>query len=330
MSAAKGHPLHAAGLLTAAAVAACLPTFADAQTYPSKPVRVLVGFAAGGGIDIVTRLYAQRLGESLGQSFFVENRPGAAGTIATDLLAKAPPDGHTLIGLSVTHSINPALYSKLPYDSVKSFAAVSPTALLADVIAVHPSLPVKTLRELIKLARAKPGDVTYAHAGAGTLMHVGMELFLSMTDLKMLPIPYNGAAPSTLAVLGGQVPVLSTSLPPAQPHAKAGRLRILAVTTKERTPLAPEYPTVDEAAGLKGYEAVVWIGMLAPAGTPSAIVNRLNAEIARLSKTPEMREALAAQHCDPYHDTPSGFAALIANDIAKYGKIIRDIGLKPQ
>jgi tripartite-type tricarboxylate transporter receptor subunit TctC len=266
----------------------------------------------------------------MGQSFFVENRPSAGGTIATDLLAKAPPDGHTLIGLSVTHSINPSLYGKLPYDPVKSFAPIGPTALLADVIAVHPSMPVKTLRELIKLANAKPGDVSYAHAGAGTMMHVGMELFLSMTDLKMLAVPYNGAAPSTLAVLGGQVPVLSTSLPPAQPHAKAGRLRILAVTTKERTPLAPEYPTVDEAAGLKGYEAVVWIGILAPAGTPAAIVNRLNAEIGRLAKTPEMRDALAAQSADPYHDTPAGFAALIANDIAKYGRIIRAIGLKPQ
>ena len=309
---------------------ACAPSAAVAQAYPTKPVRILVGFAAGGGIDIVTRLYAQRLTEALGQSFFVENRPGAVGTIASDLLAKAPPDGHTLMGFSVTHSINPSLYSKLPYDSIKSFTPVSPTALLADVIAVHPSVPAKTLRDLIRLAKVKPGDVSYAHAGAGTMMHVGMELFLSMADLKMLAVPYNGAAPSTLAVLGGQVPVLSTSLPPAQPHAKAGRLRILAVTTRQRTPLAPEYPTVDEAAGLKGYEAVVWIGMTAPAGAPAAIVNRLNAEIGRVSKTPEMRDALAAQHSDPYHDTPAGFAALIANDIAKYGKVIRDIGLKPQ
>jgi tripartite-type tricarboxylate transporter receptor subunit TctC len=317
-------------LLAALATAGAIAPGAWSQSYPAKPVRILVGFAPGGGIDIVTRLYAQRLTESLGQSFFVENRPGAGGTIATDLLAKAPPDGHTLIGLSVTHSINPSLYSKLPYDSIKSFAAVSPTALLADVIAVHPSVPVKSMRELIALARAKPGDVSYAHAGAGTLMHVGMELFLSMANLKMLAVPYNGAAPSTLAVLGGQVPVLSTSLPPAYPHAKAGKLRILAVTTKERTPLAPELPTVNEAAGLKGYEAVVWIGILAPAGTPPAIVNRLHAEIDRLQQTPEVRAQLAAQSADPFRDTPAGFAALIANDIAKYGKTIRDIGLKPQ
>lgn len=319
-------------LFVAAVIAAtwCSGTLAQTQSYPARPVRILVGFAPGGGIDIVTRLYAHRLTEVMGQSFVVENRPGAGGTIATDLVAKAPPDGHTLIGLSVTHSINASLYSKLPYDSIKNFTAVSPTALLADVIAVHPSVPARTLREMINLAKAKPGDVSYAHAGAGTLMHVGMELFLSMANLRMLAVPYNGAGPSTLAVLGGQVPVLSTSLPPAQPHAKAGKLRILAVTTKERTPLAPEYPTVDEAAGLKGYEAVVWIGLLAPAGTPAAVVNRLNAEIDRLQQTPEMRGQLAGQSADPFRDTPAGFAALIANDIAKYGKIIRDIGLKQQ
>jgi len=308
----------------------CYAAPAHAQSYPTKPVRILVGFAPGGGIDIVTRLYAKHLTEAFGQSFIVDNRPGAGGTIATDLLAKAPPDGHTLIGLSVTHSINASLYSKLPYDSVRNFTPVSPTALMADVIAVHPSVPVNSLRELINLAKARPGDVSYAHAGAGTLMHVGMELFLSMANLKMLAVPYNGAGPSTLAVLGGQVPVLSTSLPPAQPHAKVGKLRILAVTTKERTPLAPEYPTVDEAAGLKGYEAVVWIGLLAPAGTPAAVVSRLNAEIERLQQRRELREQLAGQSTDPYYDTPAGFAALIANDIAKYGKIVRDIGLKPQ
>jgi tripartite-type tricarboxylate transporter receptor subunit TctC len=299
-----------------------------AQPYPAKPVRVLVGFAPGGGIDIVARLYAQRLTDALGQSFIVDNRPGAGGTIATDALAKSPPDGHTLIMVSVTHSINTALYSKLPYDSVKSFTAVTPVALLADVIAVHPSVPVKSLRELINLAKAKTADVSYAHAGSGTLMHVGMELFLSMADVKMLAVPYNGAGPSTLAVLGGQVPVLSTSLPPSLPHARAGKLRILAVTTAQRTPLAPEYPTVDEAAGLKGYEAVVWVGLLAPAGTPASIVNRLNAEVERLQQTRELREQLASQSADPYRATSAGFADLIRNDIAKYGKIVKDIGLK--
>jgi tripartite-type tricarboxylate transporter receptor subunit TctC len=317
-------------LIVAGVIAATLWPGAPshAQSYPAKAVRILVGFAPGGGIDIVARVYAQRLTDALGQPFIVDNRPGAGGTIATDTLAKSPPDGHTLIMVSVTHSINTTLYSKLPYDSVKSFTPVTPVALLADVIAVHPSVPVKSLRELINLAKTKPGDVSYAHAGNGTLMHVGMELFLSMAAVKMLAVPYNGAGPSTLAVLGGQVPVLSTSLPPSLPHARAGKLRILAVTTAQRTPLAPEYPTVDEAAGLKGYEAVVWVGLLAPAGTPAAIVNRLNAEVERLQQTRELRELLASQSADPYRATPAGFVELIRNDIAKYGKIVRDTGLK--
>jgi len=301
---------------------------ATAQTYPTKPVRIIVGFAPGGGIDIAARMYAQRLTEALGQSFIVDNRPGAGGIIGSELLTKSPPDGYTLIMVSVTHSINASLYSKLPYDAVKNFAPVTPVALQADVIAVHPSMPTKTLRGLVDLAKAKPGDVTYAHAGTGTLMHVGMELFLSMANIKMLPVPYNGAGPSTIAVLGGQVPVLSTSLPPSLPHARAGKLRILAVTTAQRTPLAPEYPTVDEAAGLKGYESVVWIGLLAPAGTPAAIVNRLNAEVERLQQTEDVRKQHVNQSSDPYRDTPAGFAELIRNDIAKYGKIIRDNGLK--
>lgn len=301
---------------------------AQAQTYPTKPVRILVGFAPGGGIDLAARMYAQRLTEGLGQSFVVDNRPGAGGAIASELLAKSPPDGYSLIMVSVTHSINASLYAKLPYDAIKSFTPVTPVTLLADVIAVHPSMPAKTLRQLIDLAKARPGEVNYAHAGNGTLMHVGMELFLSMANLKMLGVPYNGAGPSTIATLGGQVPVLSTSLPPSLPHAKAGKLRILAVTTAKRTPLAPEYPSVDEAAGLTGYESVVWIGLLAPANTPAAIVNRLNAEVERLQQLREVREQHVIQGGDPYRDTPAGFAELIRNDVVKYGKVIRDIGLK--
>lgn len=307
-----------------------IPAMGWAQTYPAKPVRVLVGFAAGGGIDITARFYALRLTDLLGQTFVVDNRPGAAGAIATELVAKAPPDGYTLIMVSVTHAINPSLYAKLPYDTIKSFAPVAPAARMADVVAVHPSVPVKDLRTLLDLAKRRPGDVNYAHAGAGTLMHVGMELMLSMAGVKMLGVPYKGAAPSTAAVVGGEVPVLSTSLPPSLPHAKASRLRILAVTTPERTPLAPEYPTVAEAAGLKGYEAVVWIGLLAPAGTPAAVIDRLNAAIGQLQQKEETRAALAKQSTDPFHTTPAAFAELIRNDVAKYGRIARDIGLQAQ
>lgn len=320
-------PRIALGLLAIVSAAASAQP-AGAPAYPTKPVRILVGFAAGGGIDIVARMYAQRLTEALGQSFVVDNRPGAGGTIASDLLAKSPPDGYTLIMVSVTHSINASLYGKLPYDTVKSFTPVTPTALQPDVVAVHPSLPVQNLRELVQLAKAKPRDMSYAHAGNGTLMHVGMELFLSMAGIKMLAVPYNGSGPSTVAVLGGQVPVLSTSLPPSLPHAKAGKLRILAVTTAQRSPLAPEYPSVDEAAGLKGYEAVVWIGLLAPAGTPAAVVNKLNGEVARLQQTRELLDYMAGQGTQPFRDTPAGFAQLIANDVAKWGKIVKETGLR--
>jgi len=304
------------------------PASGQSTSYPAKPVRILVGFAPGGGIDIMARLYAKHLTASLGQSFVVENRPGAGGTVATDLVAKAAPDGYTLIMLSVTHAINATLYSKLPYDSVRDFSPVTPVATMADCIAVHPSLPVKSLRELITMAKASPDKLSYASAGSGTLMHVGMELFRSMAGIKILHVPYNGAGPSTIAVVGGQVPVLSTSLPPALPHAKAGKLRMLAVTSGQRTPLAPEYPTVAEAAGLKGYEAVVWVGLLAPAATPAAVVNRLNAEVERLVKLREVREQVATQGSDPYHETPAAFTKLIQSDIAKWGKVVRETGAK--
>jgi len=312
-------------------VALLTATTAWAQpAYPSKTVRILVGFGAGGGIDIVARIFAQRLTESMGHSFVVENRPGAGGSIATDLVAKAAPDGYTLLMCSVTHAINATLYGKLPYDSIKDFAPVGAVARQADAISTHASIPVKSLRELIALAKVNPGKLDYAHAGNGTMMHVGMELFLSMAGIKMLAVPYNGSGPSTLAVLGGQVPVLSSSLPPALPHARSGKLRMLAVTTAERTPLAPEFPTVAEAAGLKGYEAMLWIGLLAPAGTPPAIVNRLNAELGKLLQTKEVREQITAQFSDPYFETPAGFAQVIRTDVAKWGKIVRDTGAKAE
>ncbi len=300
----------------------------SASAYPARTVRIVVGFAPGGGIDVVSRFYAQRLTESLGQSFVVENRPGAGGTIASEVVAKSPPDGYTLIMVSVTHAINATLYSKLPYDSIKDFAPISPVALQADCIAVHPSVPVKSVRELIGLAKANPNSLSYASAGSGTLMHVGMELFNSMAGIKLLHVPYNGAGPSTIAVLGGQVPVLSTSLPTALPHAKGGKLSMLAVTSAQRTPLAPEFPTVAEAAGIPGYEAIVWIGLLAPAATPSAVVNRLNAEIDRLTQSREIREQLATQMSDAYRDTPTAFAQLIRNDIGKWGRVVRETGAK--
>ena len=296
--------------------------------YPSKPVRIVVGFAPGGGIDIMARFFARYFSESLRQPFVIENRPGAGGTIATDQVAKAAPDGYTLIMVSMTHASNATLYSKLPYDSAKDFAAVSTVAITPNSISVHPSMPVKSLKELIVLAKARPGEVTYASAGSGTLMHLAMELFRSMADVKMLHVPYNGSGPSTTAVLGGQLPVLSTTLPIALPHARSGKLRMLGVTSAERTPLAPDFPTVAEATGLKGYEAIVWYGLLAPAGTPPAAINKLNAEVARVLQLREVREKLASQGFDPYHHTPAAFTELIRSDIVKWGRIVRETGAK--
>lgn len=318
----------AVSVLSASAAFAQAPVAGPSTSYPTKSTRILVGFATGGGIDISARFFAKQLTDSLGQSFIVDNRPGAGGTIATDLVAKAAPDGYTLIMVSVTHAINAALYRRLPYDSVKDFAPVTTVTLNPDCIAVHPSMPVKSLRELIALAKANPDKLSYASAGNGTLMHVGMELFRSMAGIKLLHVPYNGAGPSTIAVVGGQIPVLSTSLPAALPHARAGKLRMLAVTTAQRTPLAPDYPTVAEAAGLPGYEAVVWIGLLAPAATPPAVVNKLNAEVERLAQLREVREQLAVLGNDTYRLTPAAFAELIKSDIVKWGKIVRETGAK--
>lgn len=317
---------------TAIVIAAFLAGKATAQspgtTYPAKTVRILVGFAPGGGIDVAARFYGQKLSESMGQPFVVENRPGASGNIAAELASKAPPDGYTLLMVSITHAINPSMFDKLPYDPVRDFSPISTVALNVDCIAVHPSMPVKSLRELISIAKAKPGEVAYAHAGKGTMMHVGMELFRSMAGIQLLQVPYNGAGPSTIAVLGGQVPVLSTSLVAALPHARAGKLRMLAVTSAERTPLAPEYPTVAEAASLPGYEAIVWIGLLAPAGTPPAIVNKLNAEIERLVQSREVRDQLAKHANEPIRHSPAAFAELIKSDMAKWGKVVRESGAK--
>lgn len=313
-----------------AAVSVFLASHASAQApaYPTKTVRILVGFGAGGGIDTAARFYSQKFTESMGKSFIVENRPGASGNIAAEMVSKAAPDGYTLIMLSTTHSMNPSLFDKLPFDPVKDFAPISTAVMNVDCIAVHPSMPVKSLRELITLAKSRPGELAYAHAGKGTMMHVGMELFLSMAGIRLLQVPYKGAGPSTAAVLGGEVPVLSTSLGPALPHARVGKLRMLAVTSAQRTPLAPEYPTVAEAANLPGYEAIVWIGLLAPAGTPAAIVNKLNAEIERLVKSREVREELAKTANEPVHHTPAAFAEMIRSDIVKWGKVVRESNIK--
>ena len=315
--------------VTLAAIAVSGASLAQAPlSYPARTVRIVVGFAPGGGTDVMARLLAQKMTESTGQSFIVENRPGAGSNIGTDYVAKATPDGYTLLMAIGSLAINVSLYSKLPYDAVKDFAPIGLAAVTPNCIAVHPSLPVKSMRELIALAKARPGEVAYASAGSGTPVHLSMELFRSMAGIKLLHVPYNGSGPATTAALAGQVPVLPNTLPITLPHARSGKLRMLGVTSAQRSQLAPEVPTIAEAAGLPGYEANVWYGLLAPAGTPPAIINKLNAEIERLLQQREMRERMVSLGFEPLRDTPAAFGELIKSDIQKWGKVVRESGAK--
>lgn len=314
-------------------VSTACPSIASAQasappSYPAKTVRIVVAFAPGGGTDVIARFLSQKLSESLGQSFVVDNRPGAGSNIGTDHVAKSAPDGYTLLMAIASLTINVSLYGKVPYDPVRDFVAISTVAITPNGFVAHPSMPVKSARELIALAKARPGEISYASPGSGTPVHLSMELFRSMAGIKLLHVPYNGSGPSTIAVLGGQVPLLATTLPIALPHARAGKLRMLGVTSAERTQLAPDFPTIAEAAGLPGYEASVWYGLLAPAGTPAAIVNKLNTELERLLQLREVRERMATLGFDPYYRTPAAFAELIKADIVKWGKVVRESGAR--
>lgn len=310
--------------------AACVSA-AHAQApliYPARTVRIVVGFAPGGGVDVIARFFSQKLTESLGQSFVVENRAGAGSNIGHDFVAKATPDGYTLLMAIASLTINASLYSKIPYDPVKDFAPISLVAMTPNCFAVHPSMPVKSLRELIAMAKARPGEVGYASPGSGTPSHLSMELFRSMAAIKLLHVPFNGSGPATIAALGGQVPLLGTALPIALPHVRAGKLRMLGVTSAARTPLAPDFPTIAEAGGLPGYEASIWYGLLAPAGTPAAIVNKLNAEIERLLQLRDVRERMAGLSFDPYRNTPAEFAELVKAEIVKWGRVVRESGAR--
>lgn len=276
----------------------------------------------------MARLFAQKFSETTKQSFLVENRPGAGGNIGTDVVAKAPPDGYTLLMTGPALGINVALYPKLPYDPLKDFAPISMVASTGTIIAAHPSMPVRSLRELIALGRSKPNDILYASAGSGSPQHLAMELFQSMAKIKLVHVPYNGGGPSLTAGLAGHTAILSAALPIALPHVRIGKLRALGVTTATRSALAPDLPTVEEAGRLPGYDVNPWYMLLAPAGTPAAIVNKLNAEIDRLEQTREIVDRMATLGFDPYRTTPAQTLQIIKSDIDKWTKVIREAGVK--
>jgi tripartite-type tricarboxylate transporter receptor subunit TctC len=290
-------------------------------------VRILVPFPAGAGVDIVARMIGQPLTEIWGQATVVDNRPGAGGTIACELTAKAAPDGYTLLlGNISTFAMAPSLYKKINYDPVRSFAPITLVDTSANVLVVHPGVAAMTTQALIALAKAKPGQINYASAGSGTSPHLAAELFKSMASVDLVHVPYKGSPQALTDLLGGQTQVMFASLVSALPHIRQARLRALGVTTLKRASALPEVPTISES-GLRGYDVSVWMGVVAPAGTPPAVVAQLNRQIAGILQTPEIRERLAVQGLEAVSNSPAEFASYIAAEVAKWAKVIRQAGV---
>jgi len=311
---------------------ACIVLFAATQalalSYPSKPVKLLVGVPPGGPTDTVARAIAPELGEALGQPIVVENRPGASAVIATDAVAKAAPDGHTLAFIYITHATNPTLIAKLPYDTVRDFAPVSLVGRQSMVLLAHPGFAAGTVAELIAAAKAAPGKIDYGASDAGSAPHLAAELFKMMAGIDLTPIYYKGTAPALTDLLAGHIPVMFVSNISALPHVKAGKLKAFAVTGAQRTTLAPGIPTLAES-GLAGYEAYGWYGVAAPARTPAAVIARLHAEVARIAQNPAMKARLGAQGLELVGNSPPEFDAFIRAEIAKWSAVLKAAGIKP-
>ena len=314
------HVTACALLLTAASAAA--------QTYPVRPVRIVVPFAAGGGTDLVARTLSQRLAEPFGQTFVVENRGGAGGVIGADVVAKSPPDGYTLVlGSPGALTINPNLTAKMPYDSLRDFAPVSLATVSPFVLTVHPVLPVKNLKEFIAFAKAQPGRLNYGTSGTGSVAHLATEYFKSLAKVDLVHVPYKGSSLALTDTLAGQLQVLFDNLPVAQPHFRSGKLRLMGVSALQRSALIPDAPTIDEA-GLPGFEVITAFGLLAPARTPVDIVNRLSQACQRILQSTEIKQRLASQGFEAVGSTPQQYEAQIRAELAKYARIVKSAGIK--
>ena len=298
-----------------------------ADTYPARPVRVVIGLAPGGGTDIQARLFAQKLSENFGRPFVVENRTGAGGTVAYAQVAKSPPDGYTLMGVTSGFTITPSIYEKLPYDPVKDFAPISLVVQAPFLLLTHPALPVKTVKDLLALARAKPGTLDCATAGYGSSTHMAFELFRVTAGVRITAIPYKGTGPALIDGMAGQVHMLFGNVLSSLSHVKSGKLRALAVTTAKRSAVLPDLPAIAEA-GVPGYENSTWFGMLAPAGTPAAVVNRLNAELVKSARSPDIVERLAPDGGEPVGYTPEQFARHLVAEIARWRKLVKAAGIR--
>jgi tripartite-type tricarboxylate transporter receptor subunit TctC len=310
-------------LMVASAGACCAQ---DAASYPAKPIRMVISLAPGGGVDTSGRLLGQKFTDAWGQQVVAENRPGAGGTIATELVARAAPDGYTLLMQSMSHAITPALY-KLSYDTIKDFAPVSLFVQSPSILAVHPSLPVKNVKELIAFTKKHPNEILFSSSGVGSGQHLAMELLNRMAGLQLVHIPYKGTASSILDLVAGRVSITSASAISTMPHVRAGRLRALAVSSGRRSPSVPELPTIAEA-GVPGFAVDQWYALFAPAGTPKEVVAKLYGEIAKTVANPEIRERLLSMGLDPVGMPPDEFTEYVKAETAKWGKLVREAGIR--
>jgi tripartite-type tricarboxylate transporter receptor subunit TctC len=307
----------------------CLPLVAAAQAgdFPTKAIRIVVPFPPGGATDAAARLVAVKMAEHWGQPVLVDNRAGAGGNVGSELVAKSPADGYTLVmGVTGSHAINTSLYSKMPYDPVADFVAISQVAVVPNVLVVHPSVPAKNLAELMALAKKEPGKLNYASLGNGTAAHLGMEMLKSEAGVDITHVPYKGSAPAVSDLLAGQVQMMVDGLPSALPHVKAGKLRAIALTSLHRAPSLPDLPTIAET--YPGFYADAWSGLFAPKGTPQPVVDKLSAEVQRILKLPEVREKLAALGAEPVGSTQAEFAAHVKKEIDKWAKVVKTSGAK--
>jgi tripartite-type tricarboxylate transporter receptor subunit TctC len=308
--------------------AVCLATGAFAQTtYPTKPVKIIVPYSAGGPADIYARFVGDRLQKTLGQPFVIENRPGAGAIIGTDAVAKSSPDGYTLLMMSNTHTVNESLFAKKPYNLMRDLAPISPINYSDLLLVVHPSVPAQTLKELIALAKSKPGALNYASSGPGTPYHMAGELFKAMAGIDVVHVPHKGSAEARTSVLAGNVQMMFDAITTMASLAQAGKVRAIATSGKARSSIAPDVPTLDEA-GLPGYDAVIWLGMMAPNATPKPIIDMLNSEIQKIANLPDVREAWARQGAVPMRMTPAEFGKFMEQDIQKWAKVVAFSGAK--
>ena len=296
---------------------------ADAQSYPAKAVRMIVPVAPGGSVDTVGRIVAQKMAENMGQQVVVDNRPGASTNIGIELAARAPADGYTILTVSITLVVNPSLFAKLPFDVVRDFAPVSLIAAAPFVLVVHPSVPARSVMELIALAKKQPGKLNYPSGGKGTNSHIGVELFKNLTGTRIVHVPYRGGGPALMAVLGGEMDLGFIGIVAVVPHVKAGKLRALGITGMKRSSVLPELPTVAQA-GVPGYEFAPWYGVLAPAGTPVAIINALNDHIVKTMRAPDLAERFASEGADIVASSPGQFASAIKADLARWAKVVKE------